>query len=127
MEQTGKISKKIVSEQLRKHGAQIYGALPDGTSITRAEALSELLWRKALGYEEEITDDEGNRKTVKVEPQSWAIQCVVDRLEGKPVSLVEVAEESIMVQDKITTILKDQMNALAQNVTEEVKDDADRR
>jgi hypothetical protein len=85
----------------------------DGDIVTRSETLARLLWDKALGYEEVIVDDEGREKTKKHEPQPWAMQIVLDRLEGKaPLAIVE-PEGKAKITDRVNELIKERLNAIS--------------
>lgn len=85
----------------------------DGTPVTRAQALSDLVWKFALGWEETTRDEEGNLKKVTHKPIAWAMQYLFERLEGKaPIAASEDAVR-IKASDRVRELAKDRVNSLA--------------
>lgn len=84
-----------------------------GNALTRAEALSDLLWKKALGYEELVQGPEGSMVNVKHAPEAWAIQLIYDRMEGKVAPTPEDDRSRLNLADKVRDLSKSRLNALA--------------
>lgn len=91
-------------------------AADSGDTITKAQALAALVWRKALGYTAmEWRGEAATRIKVEVEhpPESWAIQLIWNRLEGKePQSSVDDAGK-ITAAEKVGELSRDRLNSLA--------------
>lgn len=102
--------KRIISKELAKLSDETVAALPDGTEVTRGELLARLLWDRALGYVEKIRDAEGNQKAVQHAPEAWALQTILERLEGKAATVLETPETSITATDKVRDVLKERLN-----------------
>jgi len=85
----------------------------DGRIITRGEALARLLFRKALGYSEEIVDDEGNKTVKEHRPEAWAIQLIWDRVEGKTPQAITEDTRRIKAVEKVRELAKARLNAVA--------------
>jgi len=85
-----------------------------GEAMLRSVALADLLWKKALGYDELVEDDRGIRN-VRHQPEAWAINLIYDRIEGKvPIATDDLAiGTGGKVVDKVTDITKIRLNALA--------------
>lgn len=75
-------SGKELTKFLRQLAMEADDLSPDGATITKAEKLAQILWKKALGFKEMVVADGGAREIVHA-PEAWAIQLVYDRLEGK--------------------------------------------
>lgn len=114
------------SRQLTEHVRQLAAeahdwSMEDGV-ITKGEALARLLWRKALGYTETTTDEEGNEKEVWHKPEAWAIQLLYDRMEGKtPAAAPEEDDRKTKVADQVRQLAVARLNDLA--VTAQSGDD----
>ena len=108
-----KISQRSLTKHLAEMGQQIHTVDDNGDPITREQALAALLWNMALGYEEQTRDDEGNLKTVKHKPASWALQAIWDRREGRAAPTVMEDEGRIKAADKVRDLAKNRVNALA--------------
>jgi hypothetical protein len=58
--------------------------MDSGETLTKAQVLARLIWKRALGYTEVECDKKTNEmREVKHPPEVWAIQLVYERLEGK--------------------------------------------
>jgi len=110
--------KKYNSRELTNHVRQLAAEAHDWSEadgvITKGEALARLLWRKALGYTEETVTDEGERKEVFHKPESWAIQLLYDRMEGKTPQAVPEDEDRIKAADRVRELAAGRLNSLAQ-------------
>ena len=110
-------AKPYNSKDLTKHLRQLASEAQDWTEedgvITKGEALARLLWRKALGYTEQTTDDEGNVKEVYHKPEAWAIQLVYERMEGKTPQAIEEDTTRRKAKDEVRDLAKSRVNDLA--------------
>lgn len=119
-------SNRELTDALRATGAEIYDTRivgEDGEirSITRYEALAELLWKKALGWIEEVDEkgDKGVMVRTKREhkPESWAAQLIYERWEGKtPVAMPEVGR-GLTAADRVRDLSKARINRLAKEAS----------
>jgi len=110
--------KKYNSKQLTDHLRQLAAEAHDWTmedgAITKGEALARLIWKAALGWTEETTDDEGNTKQVYHKPASWAQQFVFERMEGRsPQSTPEDDARKRKAKDEVRDLAKSRLNSLA--------------
>lgn len=106
-----------VTKHLRQLAAEAHDWTEDGV-ITKGEALAMLLWKRALGWEEEKTNAEGISVVVKHEPAAWAIQLVYDRMEGKTPQAITEDETKVRAADRVRELAKSRMNDItAQLVT----------
>ena len=98
-----------LTKQLRILAAQIDVLSQDGlTLISKAEKLAEICWQRALGYEERTADG----KLIPHNPETWAIQLLFDRLEGRvPVAVDDGSGKTLA--EKVTELGKAKINALA--------------
>ena len=81
-----------------------FGENDDGSlrMITKAEALSRMIVKKALGYTETMEDAKGEDVEIVHQPDRTYVQIVFDRMEGRvPQSLTE-GEEKMTAAEKVT-------------------------
>lgn len=114
--------KKYNSKQLTEHLRQLAAEAHDWTEedgvITKGEAMARLLWKKALGWSESTVDDEGNEKKVYHKPESWAIQLVYERMEGRtPQALTEEEDQGRKVHEEVRDLARARLNDLATAAT----------
>ena len=108
-----KYSSKDLTNHLRSLAAEAETVLDDGTCLTKGEALAHLLWKKALGYTVTDKTDEGVVVDKVVEPATWAIQLVYERLEGKAPQAITEDENRLKVAERVSDLSKARLNALA--------------
>lgn len=115
--------RKYSSHELTNHLRQLAAEAHDWTEedgvITRGEALARLLFRKALGYVERTVDDEGEERVVHHRPESWAIQLIYDRLEGKTPQAVPEDAGRVSAAEQVRELAKQRINALVGSVADE--------
>jgi len=103
-----------ITEHLREIAAMAHDWSEEDGSLTKGECLARLLWRKALGWTETIVDDEGNKKEKYHKPESWAIQLIYDRMEGKAVNAQpEEDDRRMKAKDQVSELARNRVNALA--------------
>lgn len=106
-----------LTNHLRELAAEVHDWIMEedgeGKVITKGEALANLLWERALGYDEVKIDDEGNEKRIRHEPAQWAIQLVYERLEGRAPQAVTEDETRRKAKDRVDELAKQRINALA--------------
>jgi len=117
MKKPKRYNTKQLSNHLRELAAEAETVLDDGTCLTKGEVLARLLFAKAIGSTDEVTDDEGNRKTVVNPPERWAAELVFDRLEGRVPQAITEDETRLKVADRVTELNKNRINALSKKVT----------
>lgn len=108
---------KQLSDYLRTIGLEIHDtsyADEDGAlrPITRDEALAREVWKRALGYEEEMENADGVMQHRIHLPDPKAQQFIFERREGKIV--VPVDDNGISLVERITEITKAQVNKIAE-------------
>mgnify|MGYP006272615441 CR=1 FL=1 len=109
-----KYNSRQLTENLRQLAAEAHDWSMEDGAITKGEALAKLLWKKALGYTEETTDDEGNTKQVYHKPEAWAIQLVYERMEGKtPQAIQDDEGNKRKAKDEVRDLAKARLNDLA--------------
>ena len=110
-----KLNTKSITRHLRTLAAEVntehFGS--DGGILTNEEAAARLLWKKALGYTETIRNEEGNQKEVKHKPEAWALQYVMERLEGKIAHAQSEDTNRVRAADKVRELSKTRLNQLA--------------
>lgn len=111
-----RFSGKELTKHLRELAAEAEGLAPDGGVETKARALAALVWKKALGYKAmEMRGEADKRVMIEVEhpPESWAIQLIWNRLEGKePQSSVEDAGK-ITAAERVGELARNRVNTMA--------------
>jgi hypothetical protein len=114
-----RVNTKIITELLHKLGAQAHTIRDDGTPVTRDEALTELIYKYALGWTETYFDIDKNGNKVKKEirhpPAPWAIQYVVERREGKAAPAMPEENTGLKASAKVRELSKQRINALAKS------------
>lgn len=102
---------KKLTEELRRLGSQVHDILPDGTQITRDEALADLIWKQALGWTEQRRNKEGNLEEVIHPPnRDWG-QFLYERREGKSVTATPDTEGGMKATDKVRELTKQRLNS----------------
>lgn len=108
-----KLNTRVLTRHLTELGQLAHTVDDNGRPISREEALADLLWNKALGYVEQVRDDEGNQKSVVHKPEAWAIQYIYDRREGRAVISVAEDEGRVKAAEKVRDLAKARINSLA--------------
>lgn len=109
-----KLSTRALTRHLHELGAEAHTVADDGTILTREEALARLLWDKALGWEEVTRDEDGNVKRIKHKPESWAIQYIYERREGKAAAATVEEDNRIRTSERVRELARDRLNRLAE-------------
>jgi len=109
-------SKKYDTRQLTAHLRELAAEAHEWTmaegALSRGEALAKLLFNKALGWTEAVLDDEGRETRVTHKPESWAIQLIYDRLEGKTPQAAPEDEGRMTALDHVRDLAKVRLNSL---------------
>lgn len=111
---------RALTTELKKLAAQVHTISDDGTQLTRAEVLADLIWKMALGWTEKIEtrDADGNRK-IREEyhpPVAWAMQYVFERTEGKAAPMVMEEQTGMRAAEKVRELAKQRINSLSKSV-----------
>jgi hypothetical protein len=85
-------------------------------ALTRADALARLLWNRALGYTESYRDEAGRLCKKVHDPESWAMQYVFERIEGRAPQATVEAEAGVKAVDKVRELAKDRLNRIAATI-----------
>lgn len=111
-------SKQALTHHLRLLAREVHDvSKKNGDPITRAEALAKLLWDKALGYESQERNDMGAVVTVTHRPESWAIQLLYDRLEGRVPNAPEEDNDRPRALENLRRVARERANAIASQTT----------
>lgn len=82
-----------------------------------------MLWKKALGYTDKTTDDEGNEKEVYHKPEAWAIQLVYERMEGRtPQAIQDDEGNKRKAKDQVRDLAKSRLNDMAKTAVDSAGD-----
>lgn len=120
-------NRRAVTHHLRRLADEVHdvrGVAEDGTvvSVTRAEALAEMLWIRALGGRltvlvEETDDATNERRIVEREvayvPEEWAIKVVLERNEGRVEDAPAEQTERTTAAERVDRLRKARINSYA--------------
>lgn len=110
-----KYNSRQLTENVRQLAAEVHDWDPEDGAVTKGEQLARLIWKKALGYTETTVDEEGNEKKVWHKPESWAIQFLYERMEGKtPQAMSDEDDRKIKAKDSVRELAQSRLNSLAQ-------------
>ena len=118
---------KKLSKYLESIGQEIHETAymdQSGTNraITKDECLAREIWRRALGYEENVANGDGEFSHRVFKPDPKAQQFIFERREGKPEAPIEGDDTSLL--DGISDIARNMMNKSAEEiVTDECSND----
>jgi len=107
-----KISRHAITQHLRELGNEVDQLRTvDGETqvITRVEALAELVWKRALGW---IEDLGGGKKTYH-KPEPWAIQLIYERIEGRVPQVIPSEKSGATIADRVGDLGKQRINSQA--------------
>lgn len=82
-------------------------------SITKDEALAREIWKRALGYEEEIRISDTETRHRIFLPDAKAQEFIFERREGKAGMPMDARTTTLL--EKITELTKDNMNKMAED------------
>lgn len=111
-----KFNSKAVTRHVRELGEQADVLVEElGEVVTRNQALAILLWKVALGFDEQIPDPDNPGKTilVKHKPEKWAIEMLYDRQEGKTPQALDDGGGKMTALERVDEILVHRVNAIA--------------
>ena len=92
----------ILTRHLKMLAHEIETTNAKGDIVTKAEALAALIWKYALGFEEEDPDNKDLK--IRRRPEQWAIYLVYERLEGRtPMAEADDAHKGTAAQ-KVTDL-----------------------
>lgn len=115
---------KELTKFLRQLAVDVESSADDGTPQTKAECLARLLWQKALGYKaQEMRGEGASRAMTEVyhPPESWAIQMIYERLEGKVANSAPEDGTRTTAAERISDLSRQRINAMAGGVPAEPK------
>ena len=95
----------------------------DGTlrPITREEQLAREIWKRALGWEEEVPTTNGQSTHRVHAPDAKAQEFIFERLEGRATILQD--ESSTALVDKISEVVRAKMNEDAKQAVDNDRND----
>lgn len=97
---------------LRNLAMDVEDIQPDGEPITKAESLARTLWKKALGWKEmKMEAGRGMVETVHP-PESWAIQMIYERLEGKVPQAATDEGTKLTAAERVGELARNRINSL---------------
>ena len=118
-----KYNSRQLTENLRQLAAEVHDWDPNEGAKSKGQALAELLWKKALGYTDKTTDDEGNEKEVYHKPEAWAIQLVYERMEGRtPQAIQDDEGNKRKAKDQVRDLAKSRLNDMAKTAADTAGD-----
>lgn len=104
---------RALTGELKKLAGEVHTITDDGTPVTREQALANLIWKQALGWEELTRDEMGTAKKVWHPPVAWAQQYLFERMEGKAPQAVSEDMGGMKAADKVRELSKERLNKLA--------------
>ncbi len=107
-----KLSQKALSDELRRLALQVTDVDDEGEAVTRAQKLARAVWDRALGFEESREDG----KKVPHPPETWAMQYVFERLEGKVQTQATEETTRIKASERVAEMAKDRINELTKEI-----------
>jgi hypothetical protein len=114
----------VLSKYLRALALEIHTTDNDGDPVSRAEALAELVWKHALGFQRPKDEHKPDGPKEVIPPATWAIELLYNRIEGK-IPLAVVEDQGRSLTEKVTELGKARINSLAKASTEEGDDAGD--
>ena len=81
----------------------------DDKMATKAEALARLIWKKALGYVEQNTQD-GKLVDIHYHPDKYLMSLLFDRIEGRAPITVGEGDDKITVAERVSEQGKKRIN-----------------
>lgn len=112
-------SRSQLNSHLAQIGQEVESIDDEGRAITKEEAIARLIYKKALGWNEQKiqVDEYGNRATYEEyhPPENWAIQYLYDRREGKVPQAAEDASKkrSMTASESVRELAQKKINSLA--------------
>jgi hypothetical protein len=107
-----KYKSRELTEYLKRVAVEAHDWSEESGAISKSEALARILWNKALGSKEVKVNDKGEEREITNKPESWAIQLIYDRLEGKSPMAIPDDEGKLTAADKVREMTKERANAL---------------
>lgn len=104
------IDKQITATLVRLAKAKIRHG-DDNKLQTRASIVAALIWERALGYTQ-IDPNSGKSKIMP--PATWAINLILERMEGKVGPQDEAKRKATPVNEKISILNKELINRLSE-------------
>lgn len=110
----GRPTKRMLTKYLCELAEESETITNDGTPLTKAKLLAELIWKKALGYIGK--NDKGEDKWFR--PESWAILLIWERLEGRVAQAVPEEKTGLTVGKKVSDLVRAKLNQGARKAAE---------
>lgn len=108
-------NQKELTAFLRQVASEAETVNDDGDLVTNAEKLARVIWKKALGYVE--SQNRNGETFEKIHPPTqWAIQLLMERLEGKVANAVEDKEQTVTAADRVGELCVETVNRLTEQV-----------
>ena len=83
-----------------------------GERVTREELLHRLLWKQALGYEEDYRDEHGLLRKMTYPPDKSIQKLLLEQLSGKPGTSQVEEHKGLTATGKVSQLARDRVNAL---------------
>lgn len=108
----GRVTGKRLTDELRKLAAEAVTITDDGTPVTREQQLSAMIWKQALGWTEQVRDQDGDLQERVHPPVAWCQQFLFERMEGRAPNAMPDAEGGVRATDKVRELAKQRLNGL---------------
>ncbi len=122
MSKRNRFNNRELTNKLRELAAEIHDVeLIDGEAVTktRGETLAELIWKRALGYTEEVTEEDPdtpgkvNTRMIIHKPEISSAHLIYDRLEGKTPQALPDEHGGVTAADKVRELAIARVNRMA--------------
>lgn len=101
---------KFLSQALRALSQEAHDTDGDRTK-TKSDCLARYVWDAALGHTLVTLDrNTGERKEKVIPPQTWAINLIFDRIEGKVMPSEESINGKPMLAERVEKLNQEQFN-----------------
>ena len=94
---------------------ELGGAIDDPKMISKAEALARLIWKRGLGWIEEIKNDNNQMVEVTHQPDRVYVSMLLDRLEGRVAAVEPGKKEQRTVSDRVGEQSKKRINSMSKD------------
>lgn len=112
MGKDAKYTPRQLTSLLKKVALECETVDDEGDPVTNAEKLARTIWKKALGYRQEEMKSDGMRE-VTYPPESWAIQLIMERMDGKVATAEPETAEKLTAAERVGELEANYINQIA--------------
>lgn len=111
-------SKPVIKRDTLRAIGQEITVTGKGERLTNEELLHRLLWKQALGYEEESRDENGLLRKMAYPPDKTIQKLILEQLSGRPGTTQVEDQKGLTATGKVSQLAKDRVNALIKKPNE---------